>query len=367
MSHGIDGKYDMVLGCTKTENPETGLLEFDKDWHGLTKGVEVLDDNAVRPMLFPVLERSLGVDVDGITVTSDKAKMLIADLRECRAGEFGENPADYLLPLHTPKDGYRVITNAEVYAAAKTCISDIGDAQIERVFTLEALTKFGVSIKIGEKEIGVKRFNGAIDKTLCQLNLITSHDGKYACEAYDSTVRIVCMNTLRWSREAAGKVGFKVYHTKGADTAMKTFPALVNAILAGRVRFKNDMEYLDTLQVTKDESLYIALAFLASLKVDKEAVSSTRNLNAAEEIQLLFLKGKGNYGITALDLLNGATEYYTSGDGTGQRSTPAVKAFKADFGTAADHKEAFVNYLMGGNLKEYAEAGRKLYVEAMKD
>lgn len=368
MSHGITDN-DIVLGSTKREDGS-----FETDWHGMTRGVEELNDDTVRPVLFDIFEETPTVNIGGIAVPCGNSKALIADLRNARPelavdGVFGENA---FVHLHTPKNSYKVIPNREVWNAAKAAIAGI-DAKIERVFTLENLTKFGVSIEIGEREIGVKRFNGTTDKTRCKLNLITSHDGQYACEGYDSLIRIVCMNTLRWSREAAGSVGFKVYHTKNASDAMVKFPELLNAILTGRVRFKDQMEYFDSIHLTKDEALYLALNFIDSQKVGTKKGSylplNTQNLNAAESIQELFLKGLGNFGQTSLDLLNGVTEYYTSGDGTGQKADKLDKAYKADFGKAAEHKEAFVNFLMkvSGNVAEAVEKGRKLYVDAMTD
>lgn len=360
MGHGIS-KNDMVLGCTKDAEGN-----FETDWHGLTIGVDELNDEAVRPLLFNIIERPSFSDVDGIQVVNPNGKNLIADLRDVRPGLA---PEDALIHLHNPKNGYKVIPNRDVWEAAKRSVADVDGSRIERVFTLENLSKFGVSISIGEKEIGVKRFNGDVDKTLCQLNVITSHDGTFACEAYDSTIRIVCMNTLRWSRDAAGDVGFKVYHTKNAGEAMVKFPELVNAILKGRVRFKNQMEYLDTLPITKDEALYVTLFFLArNLSEEKKNLDgiSTRILNAGQSISDLFVNGKGNLGKTVLDLLNGGTEYWTGGDGTGMKASSAEKAFKADYGKAADHKEDFSNFLMG-NLEIAKELGRKLYVDAMKE
>lgn len=375
MSDGIDLKYDMVLGSTKREDGS-----FETDWHGLTKGVEVLDDKAVEPCMFDIKEDVPFVEIDGIRVPNPEQKMLIADLRGCRPdlavdGVFGP---DAFVPLHTPKKSYRTISNRQVWDAAKASIEGLEGAEIERVFTLERLTKFGVSIRIGEREIGVQRFNGTVDKTLCQLNVITSHDGSMACEAYDSTIRIVCMNTLRWSRDAAGDVGFKVYHTKNSDQAMVNFPKLLNAILTGRVRFKNQMEYFDNVALSKDEALYLALLFVESQKnvVDKSKadIVSTRNMNTAESIQNLFVNGKGNLGATAYDLLCGVTEHYTGGNGTGEKATNADKAYRAEFGKAAEHKENFVNFLMSiaplpnGDKSKWLEAiekGRKTYVKAM--
>jgi hypothetical protein len=46
--------------------------------------------------------------------------------------------------------------------------------------------------------------------------------------------------------------------------------------------------------------------------------------------------------------LNGATEFWTSGDGVGQSATAGKKAYSSEFGTAAANKERFAEYLTSG-------------------
>jgi hypothetical protein len=85
---------------------------------------------------------------------------------------------------------------------------------------------------------------------------------------------------------------------------------------------------------------------------------ATRSRNAAEEIAMLFLRGQGNKGQTMYDLLNGATEYWSNGDGTGKKADSLTKAYKAQFGGAAEHKTAFANFLMGSKFDEIVTAGK---------
>jgi hypothetical protein len=363
MSSGIDKTYDRQYSTKGVE------------WHGTAIPTDRINKDTIRDLFFKIHEGQNYTVIDGIVVPGDNTKLLVADFRGIRpdleekaangATDEEGNPVKTLLTLHTPKEGYQVITNEQTFDAAEACVAGLEGAEFTSAFTLNRAKVFGVSVDIGQNELNVKRHNGKLDKILANLNVITSHDGSYACMAYDSTIRIVCMNTLRWSLQAAGDVGFKVYHTANADSAMRKFPELVNAILTGRAQFQNQMEYFDSVTLTHDEALYLVMVYLFNARPNKkETVPSSRIVNAAEEIKHLFVNGRGNLGQTYYDLLNGVTEYYTLGNGTGMRTSAQEKAFKADFGKAADHKNAFVNFLTGatGDEKEkLIGAGRRLY------
>jgi hypothetical protein len=183
-------------------------------------------------------------------------------------------------------------------------------------------------------------------------------------KAYDSTIRIVCLNTLRWSLEAAGEVGFTIRHTKNADIALQNLPELVNNILKGRVNFKEVMEYLETCKVDSNEALAMAAGYFM---VESGAPKlSTRSLNAATEIVNLYANGLGNRGQSLYDLANGATQYWTSGGGVGIKADALTKAYKSEFGMAADHKNRFVEMLANEDERNRAkEIGKEALVEAL--
>ena len=130
------------------------------------------------------------------------------------------------------------------------------------------------------------------------------------------------------------------------------------------------MEYLATVQVSAGDAEKIAAGYFVfgqsagENKLEYELSSRTRN--AIEGIAGLFANGKGNKGRTAYDLLNGATEYWTSGDGTGKKASRLEKVSKGLFGTAAEHKRAFVN-LLTSRLEAAKEAGEKALTIAPKD
>lgn len=370
MSHGIE-KSDLIYSTSGTE------------WHGMAKhfpdGIPVCE---LKKLFFKIRETGItvslpGIDAEGnelfdiiegvkiprnvIRVDVPNSKVLVADLRH----RFDLPECERLIPLHTPKESYCTIHNEDMHNAAENALKGTG-AKLVTSGTLEGCKKFFQSWDIGNAEINIKNSNGEKEKHLAYMDFVTSHDGKIGCQAYDSTVRIVCMNTLRWSLEAAGNVGFQVFHEKNALFKLAHLSELLNAVLHGRKQYKEQMEYLVSVPCDNTRAVNLAMGYFQSqVPDDNQKGVSTRSINQSHAIQDLFARGTGNYGKTLYDLANGATEYWTSGDGTGKNVTMAQKAYKSKFGVAADHKTRFVNILGydSDKLDEIAEKGRKAYVE----
>lgn len=337
MSHGIEKPIDRVFSI------------IDAEWHGLAEVTEKIDDEVVNPLLFNILEGRIVIDIEGESVQMDQHKALVGDLR---FRQENEPDVPKFVPLNIPKNSYQKIENRQVWEAMKKAIADI-DGKVSCIGTLEAGKKFFISVDIGDGEFSINK-----DKFKANLCFITSHDGTLAIEAYDSTVRIVCMNTLRWSRDAAGEVGFKVYHSANASLAMASLGDLVNAILKGRADFRNTMEYLASVSISETNAANLVAGYFVNTTNTDEL--STRSRNATEEIMRLFKSGQGNHGKNLYDLLNGATEYWTNGDGVGKRvGNSAQRVYKANFAKAADHKNAFANLLMNEQARKEAIAAGK--------
>jgi hypothetical protein len=345
MAHCIEQPWDQVYSIEGTE------------WHRIANHVPAISKDTLKPLLFPIVQSPLFVNLDGKQVTMENHKVLVADYRGIRS-DLPEG--EELVPLHIPKSSYEVLDNELIWNTLEAGLKDC-DAKITSAGTLEKGRKFFISADIGSSEMVINK-----DKFKFYLNMVSSHDGTISLYGYDSGTRIVCMNTLRSSMNAAGEVGFKVYHTKGANLAMKNLPDLINAILKGRANLKQVMEYLATHKCDNNDAIAMATGYFCMETGDTKL--STRSLNAAEEIANLFSRGMGNHGKTLYDLVNGATEYWTSGSGTGKGETADTKrVYRSSFGSAADHKEKFVSLLADESDRlKMKELGKEALVIASK-
>ena len=318
----------------------------EKAWHGLEilRPAGITADDVFR--LCPTIhEVPLSVTIDGTTLDVGE-KTLVADYAKCRPEITGNEGRFAVLGSHSEK--YAVISNCELYEALKAGVGDAGSIVTAGTLGRGKRAFFSVLLNEGGT-FDVKRANGSKDAFKAHLNFVTSHDGTLAAQAYDSTIRIVCQNTLDWSLQAAGEVGFKVYHTQGCKVAMHKMGELIQAVLQGRREFVGAMGELEQIQLSTSEARELATGYFASIGArmngGKVEALATRSSNAAEEITALFGRGKGNDGKTAYDLLNGATEYWTSGDGVGKKASDAKRLSSAAFGTAAEHKVRFATML----------------------
>jgi hypothetical protein len=88
-------------------------------------------------------------------------------------------------------------------------------------------------------------------------------------------------------------------------------------------------------------------------------------MNAAREIADLFANGIGNNGRNLYDLANGATEYWTSGEGTGRNASIASRTYRSQLGSAAEHKRRFIGMLADDEKRDtMASRGREAVRQA---
>ena len=347
MAHGI-AKQDLIFSTTGTE------------WHGKALVVPAIGQTEIDRVSFPILETTFGFSVDGIYIPMPEHKIVAADLRHRL--ELPEN--ERIVPLNIPKTGYCAISNRDIYEQAVNICHGLS-MKIVTMGTLEGCKKFFLSIDTGDSNLIVKnRATGIKENVLAYIDLINSHDGSLAQETYDSMTRIVCMNTLRWSREAKGSIGGKVYHTKNAKLAMDSMAKRINEVMKNRVEFVQRMEALSEVTISKADALNVTLAYLAKNNEEgKRDKISTRGMNAAESIVDLYDRGRGNVGKSLYDLFNGATDYWTNGDGTGKKADVGTKLFKSRHGTAADHKENFLSFIDRNDLTEEIETGKRIHTQ----
>lgn len=400
MSHQIELPIDRVFSTVGTE------------WHGLATPCEKIDDANMRELCPKIISGpmalNMGIKTDdyaalrkaamsavskknneaGVVMTPDEwaqgvanavlnlcpmpsYKALVADYREVRPDLLADECGG-LVPLHIPKNSYGEIENGEVWELAKQSLAEV-DAKVSCAGTLKAGKLFFISVNLGADggKFEVTLPDGTKDAYLANLCFITSHDGTLGVEAYDSTVRICCANSLRWSREAAGEIGFKVYHTMNRKPAMANLPALVNRILTGRANFRDQMSYLASEEISQIDArklfagYFVQAALAMAVKDEAAYLLGSRTKNTLESLSVLFSKGIGCDGKTLYSALNAMTQHYTTGDGAGANADKLTKLCKANFGKAADHKTAFVNLLLSGPdaIKQAIAQGAKAIID----
>jgi hypothetical protein len=347
MASGINQKYDKIWSNQGTE------------WHRVAIPVEKITKELVKPSLFPIIQSPANVIVDGNNIQLDKYKVLCADYRGIR-DDLEEN--ELILPLHIPKSGYQVIENEKVWDMMEKTIKDLG-AVITSVGTLEAGKKFFVSVSFEDSDVIINK-----DQYKFYLNFVTSHDGTITLFVYDSAMRIVCMNTLRasMSDRNTGDLQLRIAHKKNADLAINNLPEVVNSILIGRTKFKEVMEYLADCKVDQNEAIAMTAGYFSA---DEKNKLSRQGYNATCEIATLFTRGIACNGETLYDLSNAATQYWTSGLGTGLKDTnDFTRTYRSAMGSASDHKCDFVSMLSDEKMrKSYTDIGRESWKKFITD
>lgn len=344
MAHHIED-LDIVLSV---QSPE---------WHGLAKVKDKIGEEEIAPLLFDIVEGKPSVTCpDGSVITVEGYKMLLADIRHRNDLTLDQIGKGYV-PLHVPRDSYQVISNREVWSMIMEAFRDTG-ATVTSAGTLNNLKTFMVSVDIGNPEFRAN--NGDVFQNY--MSFITSHNGVYALSAYDTSIRMICHNTLVQSIEQAGDFGVKMYHTKNASSQMSYLPEYLKAVIDNRRALQANMNTLQDIPVSKGEVESVLSGYLSK----GGDVLSTLSYNRVESIAHLASNGMGNHGNTRYDLLNGFTEYFTHGEGAGGKKGDKMKRFCASrFGAASDHKKEFFNLLVQDeSLYQEAKAiGERLHYD----
>lgn len=357
-----------------------------KEWHGLARHVPAIGEKEIDLVSFPMVESPLVMMVEGIPYAAKGHKIIAADMRHRVADERGFNkygnfveecdrlPIESgIMPLHTPKEGYTVILNRTVIESAKIALADMG-MEISTMGTLEGGKKFFLSCKFttedGLNSLEIKN-QGIVEKTLAFWNFTTSHDGTLGMECADNLIRIVCMNTFRASMNTKGEFGFNVSHTKNASDNIKNLSGRINDVLKFRTEYREVMQTLADIPLqTPTDALYFAAGVFARDNAGKgeegDFTITKTQANRATAIATLAKEGKGNHGKSRYDIFNGATEFFTSGDGTGKKASVGEKYGKSLYGSAADYKEKFMAELANyDTFSEVVNVGKLQYNLAM--
>lgn len=312
------------------------MKELDKQvglemaWHRLTEVVPMVSlDNSGHA--FEVVERPLffedGERADGYRalVASDKGNI-----------------------FQVARESYRVVQNSRMWEIMVNSMNGT-PYTIESAGSVGNRSKFYISTSL--KEAKEKIING--DKFANYLNFQWSHDGSLGLTLADSSIRIVCQNTLnvslsaaktrvdRAGKQKAGSEGISCYikHTKNAETRIEDFEKILEQIFADREVVFAQIGRLGEQSLTSADAEKLFAGFLAT--GPKEELT-TRKTNQIERLGSLFSdRSRGNRGQTLYDAFNAATDYFSHESSGGEDS---LKQFaSSEFGMGRNRKVQFLN------------------------
>jgi hypothetical protein len=321
--------------------------KVSREWHGKAIVTPVINEETINTIMPPIVEGEIAVNIGGEQVSLENKKAIVADYRFRDDIPQGEQ----LVPLSIMGKDYRVIENREVFNAVKNAIDNFGlDAEIVTAGTVRKGRSFFISLQQAQSH-EVELREG--DRWTFYLNLATSHDGTDALVSTICGFRQVCWNTVRASIDSSD-VKVKIFHTKNADMQLDALPEILVAMRNKQTDMVEALAHLAGIKCDIVKARRIVNGYFSRLQGGNTEFA-TRTANTVDGIVSTFRTGKGNRGETLYDLVNGVTEFYTHGDGVGKTGTGLVKTYRSEFGSAAEHKERFLNLVRDSNRREAME------------
>lgn len=191
------------------------------------------------------------------------------------------------------------------------------------------------------------------------VTLYSSHDGSSAFEVFDTSVRIICENTLQASRRHGGKrFKLRVKHTSNVQFRFENMMVSLEKIFATRRKTFMDLNHLNEIMMEQHELRDWAVGFFNTAN----KLTGQASGKAAEAVRLAE-RGIGNRGETAYDMLNGVTEMLTHGRQNTKRDKGDL-FITSEFGSAADQKANAFDGLLNNRARSlFVNRGRELRLE----
>lgn len=237
---------------------------------------------------------------------------------------------------------YKVFPNDRIFNLIVESLEKNGiPARCSFALTMDNLAKVSYAFELTSPG---EFFDGVNNEHKIYINFINYHDGSGGCRGFGSTTRPVCDNTCQLALKGAKKgFDYLFYHDRIGEQMLNEVPALIEASLANAEQYADLRKQMMNAPIKFGKARAIAAQILCRLNKGK---GSSQIANASLEIANLFERGLGNDGATVRDLFDGATQYFTSGDGSGsEKVNPFKKMVSSDFGTAAQKKIDFLQTL----------------------
>lgn len=256
----------------------------------------------------------------------------------CRHNIVAHKSDDLKVVIATCSEEYQVLGNDEIMETWFQAFAEHGiPAKLVFGLTMSNLSKLALTFTIENME----EFFAGGQKHDMFVVAVGGHDKTIGCKGFGTSTKVVCANTLKMALSGSKHIlDFNFYHNVSGIKAFKNLPALIEATLAHAKEYSEYAERLGNVPINIHQAKAISAQILAA-SAGKNEISS-QIVNRAEAITGLFHHGKGNSGQSLWDLLGGATEFFTSGDGSGKTKS-FRKMISSEFGTAADYKVQFAN------------------------
>jgi hypothetical protein len=314
-------------------------------WHGLETTVagRILNKSQIPGVAYPVTKEkllSLLNSPNYVLSGTNCSDVIVGTIPQ-------EDGSEKKLIIATSSPEYTVISNDMIFEKAMEAFQRAGiPAYLSYCLTMDNGKKVSYAFAIeGSEEFNTS--NGDVTKLF--IIVTGSHDKTMGVRLFGSMTRVVCNNTLQMALRGEKKgINHTFFHNAKGLIDFQHLPQLIDSIYADSQKFVKLSEQMGNFSLAQMDAFYLAIGFLAEGK--KEI--STQIYNQAGGIAYLFKSGKGNHGRSFYDLLNGVTEFYTSGDGSGKKVSLWAKAISADYGNAADKKAQFLQTFQDetGNL-----------------
>lgn len=319
----------------KVEWPIDGLTTSVQTWNSSdTTPITLNDPNRCVTARFEYIEKPMN--------ETSKWKML----------HCSDNGMEVGVPF---KDSYSVLNMAGFNGLVESLLTVLENNGIKPyIATTGTLNERGrIFISIGME--GADKLKVGTREFLTFLNLLNSVDKSCTVTFSNNTFCVCCKNTFAkvLHNVDGSKFNGHIKHTKGMKAMLADVPKMLEAYITGNDKMLTQLKAFDCFPVTLTEAESIFAAYISdgvlferdgTLKFVAGKELSTRSANIVEAMKVLFAKGKGNKGETALDLFSGLTEYYTHV--SAGKTDDANKQFtSSEIGDGAKSKEGFYDLL----------------------
>ena len=226
---------------------------------------------------------------------------------------------------------YKLIANSEIWNAVASGLEG-STHEIVSCGTVSDRSLGFISVKVSDNFIAANRDTANV------MNVIWGHGGNKAVVARSGFTVVVCQNTLNMAMAERADFKLSIRHTSKANVF--DLSKAIDTHIGVAAEFKMAMDELHAVSATASVARKIYAGFLSD-ETPETKTGVTRLSNTVDSMESLFCTGKGNAGRTMADVLNGATDYYSHGNG----ENPWKQFVSSEFGAAGTNKSRLLDVL----------------------